>query len=131
MSTAGDFRKLTPLVLMQALLGAGTEVCEPIEELDLEIPEETFGSVCGALVNARGAIRNAFRDGSSYRIVCAIPTVELRVVEQQLPGLTRGDGGWVSNFAGYVPVIGDALVRARVGPNPLNRDHYLAEVARS
>ena len=35
-STAGDFRKLTPLVLMQALHLAGTEVCEPIEELELE-----------------------------------------------------------------------------------------------
>src|SRR5262249_3825929 len=52
LSTAGDFRKLTPLVLMQALLRAGTEVCEPIEELDLDIPEDTFGAVTGALVNA-------------------------------------------------------------------------------
>ena len=57
-STAADFRKLTPLVLMQALLVAGTEVCEPVEELDLEIPEDTFGAVCGALVNARATIRN-------------------------------------------------------------------------
>ena len=47
MSTAGDFRKLTPLVLMQALRIAGTEVCEPVEELELEIPEDTFGAVCG------------------------------------------------------------------------------------
>ena len=59
-STAGDFRKLTPLVLMQALLDAGTEVCEPVEELELEIPEDTFGAVCGALLNARATMRNAF-----------------------------------------------------------------------
>ena len=58
-STAADFRKLTPLVLMQALLDAGTEVCEPVEELDLEIPEDTFGAVCGALVNARATIRQS------------------------------------------------------------------------
>jgi len=130
-STAGDFRKLTPLVLMQALLGAGVEVCEPVEALDLDIPEETFSAVCGALVNARATIRNAFRDGSSHRIICEIPTAELRAVEQQLPGLTHGDGGWASRFAGYVPVTGDAPTRARVGPNPLHRAHYLAEVARS
>ncbi|HEY8291523.1 MAG TPA: translation factor GTPase family protein [Thermomicrobiales bacterium] len=131
MSTAGDFRKLTPLVLMQALLGAGTEVCEPIEEFDLEIPEDTFGAVSGALVSARATMRNAFRDGVSYRIICAIPTAELRAVEQQLPALTRGDGSWVSSFAGYVPVPGDAPIRARIGPKPLNRAHYLADVARS
>ncbi len=131
MSTAGDFRKLTPLVLIQALRNAGTEVCEPVEEFDLEIPEDTFGAVSGALVNARATMRNAFRDGASYRIICEIPTAELRAVGQQLPALTRGDGSWVSSFAGHIPVTGDAPIRARIGPQPLNRAHYLADVARS
>jgi ribosomal protection tetracycline resistance protein len=131
MSTAGDFRKLTPLVLMHALRIAGAVVCEPVEELELDIPEDAYGVVCGALVNARGTIRDSYPEGSSHRIICALPTAELRAVEQQLPRLTRGDGGWVSSFTGYVPVTGDAPVRARVGPNPLNRAHYLADVARS
>ncbi len=130
LSTGTDFRKLTPLVLMQALERAGTETCEPIEQLEIEIPEDTFGAVCGVLVNARATIRNAFLSGESYRIVCEIPTVELRGVEQQLPGLTRGDGSWESSFTGYIPVTGDPPIRTRVGPNPLNRAHYLADVAR-
>ena len=71
------------------------------------------------------------REEASHRIICEIPTAELRSVEQQLPRLTRGDGGWVSSFAGYAPVTGDAPTRTRIGPNPLNRAHYLAEVARS
>jgi ribosomal protection tetracycline resistance protein len=128
-STAGDFRKLTPLVLMRALLEAGTQVCEPVEELDLDIPEDTFGAVCGALVNARATIRNAFPDGVSHRVICEVPTAELRDIERQLPALTRGEGSWVSSFAGYVPVTGDAPRRERVGPNPLNRAQYLADVA--
>ncbi len=133
LSVAADFRKLTPFVLMQALARAGTTVCEPVEELDLEIPEDTFGAVCGLLMNARATIRNAFSEGASHRVICEIPTVELRGVEQQLPGITRGDGGWVSSFAGYVPISvpGDPPTRARIGPNPLNRAHYLAEVARA
>jgi ribosomal protection tetracycline resistance protein len=130
-STGGDFRKLTPLVLLQALLRAGTEVCEPIEDLTIEIPEDTFGAVCGALVNARAKMRNAFRDGSTYQIISEIPTAELRTVEQQLPGLTRGEGSWVSSFAGHIPVPGEPPARERIGPNPLNRAQYLAEVARS
>ncbi|WP_348240878.1 hypothetical protein [Salmonella enterica] len=48
-----------------------------------------------------------------------------------MPRLTRGEGGWVSRFAGYAPVTGNAPKRPRLGPNPLNRDHYLAEVARA
>ena len=130
LSTAGDFRKLTPLVLLRALQEAGTEVCEPVDELELDIPEDTFGPVCGALVTARATIRNAIRDSSSHRIVCEIPAAELREVELRLPGLTRGEGGWVSSFAGHVPVTGEVPTRRRVGPNPLNREHYLAEVAR-
>jgi ribosomal protection tetracycline resistance protein len=129
-STAGDFRKLTPLPLMAALKQAGTVVCEPFEELEIDIPEDTFGAVCGALINARATIDNVYRDGASQRIVCQIPTAELRAVEQQLPGLTRGEGGWSTTFAGYVPVNGEPPTRARIGPNPLNRIQYLGDVAR-
>jgi len=131
LSTAADFRKLTPLVLMRALAEAGTTVCEPVETLELEIPEDALGPVCAALVAARATIRETFPDGPSHRLVCAIPTAELRAVEQRLPGLTRGDGGWLATFAGYVPVAGEPPNRERLGPNPLNRAHYLAEVARS
>jgi ribosomal protection tetracycline resistance protein len=130
-STAADFRKLTPLVLMQALHDAGTEVREPVNELELEIPEDAFGAVCGALLHARATIRHVSREEASQHIVCEIPTAELRAVEQSLPRLTHGGGGWASRFAGYAPVTGEAPTRARIGPNPLNRDHYLAEVARS
>lgn len=130
-STAGDFRKLTPLVLLEALRQAGTAVCEPVEAFELDIPEDTFGAVCGALMHARATMRNAYRDGASYRLVCEIPTAELHGVEQHLPGLTRGEGSWVSSFAGYVPVDGEPPTRARIGPDPLNRAHYLADVARA
>ena len=41
------------------------------------------------------------REGASHRIICEIPTAELRSVEQQLPRLTGGNGGWVASFAGY------------------------------
>jgi ribosomal protection tetracycline resistance protein len=116
---------------MQALSDAGTEVCEPVEELELEIPEDSFGAVCGALLNARATIQHASREESSQRIICEIPTAELRAVEQSLPGLTRGGGGWVSRFAGYAAVTGEPPTRARIGPNRLNRDHYLAAVAQS
>lgn len=36
-SAAGDFRKLTPLVLMNALRQAGTQVLEPVSGFELEV----------------------------------------------------------------------------------------------
>lgn len=129
-TVAADFRKLTPLVLMQALLAGETSICEPIERLELEIPVDTFGVVCGVLMNAGGTVLDAGIQDAAYCITAEVPTADLREIEQQLPGLTRGEGGWESSFAGYVPVSGDVPQRKRSGPNPLNRAHYLAEVAR-
>lgn len=129
-SIAADFRWLTPLVIMKALERARTEVCEPIDSLELEIPEDTFGPVCSLLIAARGTIKGTFRDGETHFISGEIPSVELRGVEQQLPGLTRGDAGWTTAFAGYRPVMGEAPTRERIGANPLNRAEYLASVGR-
>ncbi|HZD98769.1 MAG TPA: translation factor GTPase family protein, partial [Micromonosporaceae bacterium] len=54
-STAGDFRNLTPLVLMAALVGAGTVVCEPVHRFRLDVPADLVGSAMPALVRL-GAI---------------------------------------------------------------------------
>src|SRR5204863_418644 len=52
-STAGDFRNLTPLVLMSALKQASTSVYEPLHRFHLEIPAGTFGSILAALARLR------------------------------------------------------------------------------
>lgn len=130
-TVAADFRNLTPLAVMEALRRAGSQACEPIEELQLEIPDDSVGPVCSALIAARAAIRTTVPDGASQVIVAEVPTTELRSIEQQLPRLTHGDGGWVSSFYGYAPLTGDPPERRRVGPNPLCRLQYLAEVARA
>jgi ribosomal protection tetracycline resistance protein len=129
-TTAADFRKLVPMVLMDALSRARTEVCEPIDAIELEIPEDTFNQVYGALITARATIAGTYRQGTSHLITGEIPSAELRELERQLPGLTRGDAGWQTSFAGYRPIQGPAPVRARIGPNPLNRVEYIASVGR-
>jgi ribosomal protection tetracycline resistance protein len=56
LSTAADFRKLTPLVLMQALKRARTVVCEPTVRASLEIPTGTVGAVMAALARLGAAV---------------------------------------------------------------------------
>ena len=48
-STAGDFRHLTPLVVMAALARAGTEVHEPLHRFRLEVPADALGPVTAVL----------------------------------------------------------------------------------
>ena len=55
-STAADFRKLTPIVLMRALEAAGTVVCEPTVRVSLEIPTDTIGAVLPALARLGAAV---------------------------------------------------------------------------
>ena len=51
-STAGDFRHLTPLVLMAALRQAGTTVCEPLHRFRLECPADALRPVLSSAARA-------------------------------------------------------------------------------
>jgi ribosomal protection tetracycline resistance protein len=89
-STAGDFRNLTRLVLMDALKEAGTRVCEPIHRFHLEIPPDTFGPTSSLLARLGAVSQTQEMRGSSYILDGEIPASRVHELEQQLPALTRG-----------------------------------------
>ena len=125
LSTAADFRKLTPLVLMQALQRAGTVVCEPIVRVSLEIPAGTIGAAMPALVRLGAAVATPSLQGKLFTIETVLPATRAHDLQRQLPGLTGGEGVLESEFAGYQPVSGDQPSRQRTTANPLNRDEYM------
>ena len=113
-STAGDFRKLTPLVLMSALAEAGTVVCEPIHRFHLETPAGTIGHVLSALARLDAVPEAPVIRGSSCVVEGDITAARVHELRHQLPGLTRGEGMLESEFARYEPVNG----RPRPGRAP-------------
>jgi ribosomal protection tetracycline resistance protein len=129
-STAGDFRMLTPLVLMDALRPAGTTVYEPLQRFHLEIPEDTFGALVPVLVRLRAVPRDTEVHGSSCTVSGDIPAARVHELERRLPGLTRGEGLLECAFDRYEPVRGEIPVRPRSDHNPLNRKEYLLQVTR-
>jgi ribosomal protection tetracycline resistance protein len=108
LSTAADFRKLTPLVVMQALERARTVVCEPIVRVSLEIPTGTIGAVMPALARLGGAVETPSLQGKLSKIETILPAARAPDLQRQLPGLTGGEGVLESGFAGYQPVSGDS-----------------------
>jgi ribosomal protection tetracycline resistance protein len=130
-SSASDFRNLTPLVLMTALCGAGTVVCEPQSAVRLEVPEPSLRGVLGALARLGATGQAAARDGAGYVVQCELPAGRLRALRQQLPGLTGGDGLLEADFARYRPAREPVPARVRTGCNPLDRSDYLLRVRRS
>ena len=112
-STAGDFRRLTPLVLMKALEQAGTVVCQPTVRILLEIPTETVGAVMAALAQLGAAVETPSLTAEFVVIAAVLPSVRARDLQRQLSGLTHGEGVLESSFAGYEPVIGEPPTRRR------------------
>jgi ribosomal protection tetracycline resistance protein len=129
-STAGDFRNLTPLVLMDALKLARTTVYEPVHRFHLEIPADIFGAVLPALARLRAIPGAPVVRGLLCQLDGDIPAARVRELEEQLPGLTRGEGVLEATFGHYQPVRGEVPDRPRTDHNPLNREEYLMRVAR-
>jgi ribosomal protection tetracycline resistance protein len=127
-TTAADFRKLTPLVLMQALKKAGTAVCEPIAHVTLEFPTAMMGGVLSALAQLGAAVNTPSVRGELSALETALPSAQVHSLQQQLPGLTSGEGVLESSFAGYQSVRGISPTRPRTDNNPLDRKEYIRKV---
>jgi ribosomal protection tetracycline resistance protein len=113
LSTSADFRKLTPLVLRQALERAATVVCEPIVRVSLEIPADAVGGVMPALARLGAAVETPSLQGNLATLDAVLPAARADDVQRELPGLTGGEGVLDSTFAGYQPVSGDPPIRER------------------
>jgi ribosomal protection tetracycline resistance protein len=124
-STAADFRKLTPLVLMQALERAGTVVCEPIVRGRLEVPAGSLGTVMAALGRLGAAVEARSVHTNLSTIETVLPAAREHDLQRKFSALTGGEGVLESAFVGYQPVNGDPPARQRSTANPLNRDEYM------
>jgi ribosomal protection tetracycline resistance protein len=128
-STAGDFRNLTPLILMNALKQAGTVVCEPIHAFRLEIPPDTLGTMLPMLKRVDATLERQSA-GASCVLEGRIRAEQLHTLQQRLPALTRGEGILETTFASYQPVRGAPPTRRRTDNNPLDREEYLLRLSR-
>jgi ribosomal protection tetracycline resistance protein len=124
-STAGDFRYVTPLVLMDALRQAGTVVHEPIHRFHLEVPADTLDVVQPALSRVRAIPLSSTMQGPVCVLTGDIPAARVHDLERLLPSVARGEGMLESSFDHYSPVRGAVPSRPRTDRNPLNRKEYL------
>ena len=130
MPTAGDLKKLTPLVLLQALEEGGSGVCEPVFRVTTEFPTQAIGRVLAALGRLGAGAGTPLPRGELSMLETAVPASGVQDLRRQLPGLTSGEGVLESEFADYQPVNGDPPIRKRTTPNPLNLAGYLADLGR-
>jgi len=130
MPTTRDVKRLTPLVLVQALEQAGTAVCEPVFRVAAEVPTQTIGPMLAAFGRLGAGATTPSARGELSVLEATLPASHVQELRRQLPGLTRGEGVLDSEFAGYQPVTGDPPIRKRLTPDPRNLEEYLAQVGR-
>ena len=130
-STAADFRSLTRLVLAQALTRARTVVCAPVHRFELEIPDDTMGSVLGELARHHAVPLETSLRGGAAVLVGEVPADSVHRVQQRIPHLTRGEGVFTSGPDHYAPTTGPALTRARTRPDPFAQVGDWSRIQRS
>src|ERR1700722_2924949 len=113
-SSAGDFRNLTPLVLMTAPRQAGTRVYEPVHRFHLEAPADTAWSVLPALARLGAVPAPPLTRGPLLTVTGDIPAARVHELTQQLPALTHGAGALDAAF-GYYRLARDPLSRSGGG----------------
>ncbi|HEU4571080.1 MAG TPA: GTP-binding protein, partial [Candidatus Limnocylindrales bacterium] len=129
-SSVQDFRRLTQLVLATALERAGTWVCQPLAAISLELPSESAPGTLAVLSRIGGRVTGQFSANGLSHVRGVLPVARVRDLQHQLPGLTGGEAVLETRFGGYQPVGDHPPRRERSSPSPLQRDEWLAWLAR-
>ena len=129
-TSAADYRRLTELVLVTALARAGTWVCEPLADLSLEMPTSTAPGVLGLLGRLGGRVTGQFAARGVSKASAVLPVARVQALQQRLPGLSMGEGILEQRPGGYQPIGEDPPTRSRTNPSPLDREAWLASLAR-
>ena len=111
LSAVVDYRRLTPVVMRQALRSAGTVVCEPLVRVRVDAPSATAGALQKELGRLGASTTAASATESFTTLEVVMAAARYHELQRQLPDLTGGEGVAEPRLAGYRPVRGQPPVR--------------------
>ncbi len=88
----------------EAFLNAKPKLLEPVQTLEVKVPEEMVGNVMTDLQSRRSIIQG-FENNNNYQILkCVTPSAELYGYSTDLRSLTQGRATFSADFSSYQPV---------------------------
>ena len=99
-----EFSGSTPKVLMKEIDGT---LCEPIERLTIDVPEESMGSVMEKMGSRKAEMIQMTPQGSRMRLEYLIPARGLLGYRSEFLTDTRGEGIMNAVFDSYQPFKGE------------------------
>ena len=106
-----EFSVSTPRVLTKVIDG---KVCEPIERIVADVPEECMGSVIEKMGRRKGDLLGMTPMGSRYRLEFMVPSRGLFGYRSEFLTDTKGEGIMSSVLDSYAPMKGE-IERRLVG----------------
>jgi len=104
-----EFQVSTPRVLLREIDG---KMCEPVERLIVDVPEESMGAVMEKMGSRKGELVQMTPVGSRMRLEFLIVSRGLFGYRSEFLTDTRGEGIMSSVFDSYVPWRGDISRRS-------------------
>jgi len=129
-STAADFRCLTSLVLMTALLSARTTVCEPVHRFELELPEDAYAPALAMLPTLRAVPLETAQRATQLVVRGTVPALTVHAFQMRVPDLARGEGLLTTRLDHFRPVDGPPPTRVRTDDDPTDRETYIGITTR-
>ena len=99
-----EFAVSTPRVLTKVIDG---KVCEPIERMVADVPEESMGSVIEKMGRRKADLLSMTPMGSRYRLEFLVPSRGLFGYRNEFLTDTRGEGIMSSVLDSYAPMKGE------------------------
>jgi len=106
-----EFSVSTPRVLTKEIDG---KLCEPIERMVADVPEECMGSVIEKMGRRKGDLLGMTPMGNRYRLEFLVPSRGLFGYRNEFLTDTRGEGIMSSVLHSYAPMKGE-IERRQVG----------------
>ena len=110
----------------EAFTAARPVLLEPIETVEIRIPEDYMGKVMGDLSSRRGKILGIEAEGAFQVIKASVPTAELYHYSSTLRSLTGGAGVHTETFSHYEEMPRDAAekVVSEAAQRKANHDNH-------
>ena len=99
-----EFSVSTPRVLTKEIAG---KVCEPVERMVADVPEECMGAVIEKMGRRKGDLLSMTPMGSRYRLEFLVPSRGLFGYRSEFLTDTRGEGIMSSVLDSYAPMKGE------------------------
>ena len=106
-----EFQVSKPKVIMQEIDGV---LCEPVEELVIDVPEDFVGPVMEKIGKRKGELLNMLPPTKGYtRLEFKIPSRGLLGYRTEFLTDTKGNGIMNSIISGFIPFAGDIETRGQ------------------